>query len=138
MIDKNIVYKILAQNLQDNYSAPTTINWENVTYTPDVNTSWIQEFFVPNESPQVTLGTDGDVESYGFYQLNVKTPSGTGTVTSGTIVQELSEIFKIKTTLSLDGYDVYIESFNPAQGIEVDGWWVIPITIDWSCYMAIN
>jgi hypothetical protein len=138
MAQRNVIHRALATQINDNFSDVANMVWENTSYKPDLETPWFEEFFLPNDSKQASLGISGTQEDFGLYQINVRTPIGQGTFASDNYIQELSELFKIGTILLKDGEYIYIENSTAAQGIPEENWYVVPFTISWSCYMTIN
>lgn len=138
MINRPIIYKGLAQHLQNNFSLPNNVAWENVTFSSKGLDMWVKEYFMPVDTEQITLGEAGSIRDYGMYQLTVKTKTGIGTTQSQNYIQELSTLYKQGTAIVVDGYTIHIEATTPATGIVYEGWWSVPLTIDWSCNMTLN
>lgn len=138
MAQRNVIHRALATYLNDNFSLANKVAWENASFKPLPDEIWFEELFFPNISGQATLGTSGLQEDIGFYQINVRVPIGTGTIEADNYVDELTQIYKLGTTINKDGEEIYIENSTPAPGIKEDNWYVIPFTVNWSCKMTIN
>jgi hypothetical protein len=138
MAQRDVIHRALAVHINNNFSDASEVVWENTSYTPDLTTPWFEEFFLPNDSRQASLGLTGEQEDFGLYQINVNIPINQGTFLSDTYIDELSQLFKIGTILEKDGEKIYIENSTAAQGIPEENWYVVPFTISWSCYMTIN
>lgn len=132
------IHKALAGHLNTGFSLATNIVWENVPKSVDLDSPYFEELFMPNDSEQRTLGSAGETEDFGLYQINVNVPIGTSTLASEEYIEEISILFKSGTILSLNGVEILIEKSTPAQGYKQDNWYTTPITISWSCYLPIN
>lgn len=132
------IHKALARHLDDNFSLSANVIWENVKKTIEVGTPYFREMYLPNDTNQVSLGSSGETEDYGLYQINVQTPIGTGTLDAEEYIEELSILYKSGLKLIESGVTVLIEKSTPSQGFDNDNWRITPITISWSCYLPIN
>lgn len=138
MAQRNVIHRALATHLNSNFTAADKVAWENTEFSPSTDEIWFEEIFLPNDSEQASLGITGLQEDIGLYQINVRVPLNTGTIESDNYINELSQIYKLGTTIEKDGESIYIEQSSASQGIIEDNWYVIPFTISWSCYMTIN
>lgn len=132
------IHKALARQLNENFSLATDVVWENVKKTIDVTKAYFEEIYLPNDTEPKTLGSSGETEDFGLYQINVHVPIGTSTIQSEEYIEELSILYKSGIKLIESGVSVLIEKSTPSQGFKQDNWYTTPITISWSCYLPIN
>ena len=132
------IHKALARHLNDNFSKSSDVIWENVKKNLNVSSTYFRETYIPNDTEQKTLGSSGETEDFGLYQIDVLVPVGTSTIPTEEFIEELSILFKSGTHLIESGVDVLIEKTTAAQGFNQDNWYTTPFTISWSCYLPIN
>jgi hypothetical protein len=136
MAKRNIIHRALAIHLDDNFSKADNMAWENTNFNPVGKTEWFEEYFMPNDTREASIGIGGTQEDFGIYQINIRVPINTGTIQADNYVNELSHLYKIGTILEKDGEQVYIEGSTASQGLMEDNWYFIPFRVKWSCYMA--
>ncbi len=109
----------------------TNVAWPNTTYKRVNGTPFLEPTFVPGESVQAGLGTNGKNRQTGVYQVTVWDQAGIG---SGALIQKADEIitvFKRGTDLINGSVTVRISS-SWMGGIEQDGDWAfLNITVLW-------
>lgn len=134
---RSYIHKALARQLNENFSQSAYVIWENVHTEMTLNQTYFAEMYMPTDTEPRTLGSVGETEDYGFYQINIYTPINTSTIQTEAYIEELSILYKPGTHLIESGVDVLIERATPSQGFKLDNWYVTPLRISWSCYLPI-
>jgi hypothetical protein len=137
-LDRPNIRKALSSHIFNNFSKADKFVFENTKNNFNVDEIWFEERLLPSDSRQATVMKDGYVEDFGIYQVNVRVPVGIGTIEADQYIKELSILFKPGTTIEKNGIEVDITNSSPESGVEVDNWYVLAISIYWSCYMTIN
>jgi len=132
------IHKALSKHLYNNFSLPDNIIWENFPMELTLTEYYFQEYYMPTDTEQKTLGSSGEMEDFGLYQISIFSPIGVSTTTAESYVEEISGLFKSGTILTEASVSVFINKSTPAQGFKQDNWYITPITISWSCYLPIN
>lgn len=132
------IHKALAGYLNTNFSSSSNVIWENVKKDLIEGQIYVSEDYMPNDTNQITLGSSGEFRDFGLYQLTIYVPVGTSTITADTYIEELSNLYKPGTYITKSGVSVFIEKSTPAQGFQQDNWYMIPLTISWTCDLPIN
>lgn len=138
MSKRSVIHRVLSSHLNNNYSSPNNLSWENVSFTPSPNSIWIDEKCLYNDSEIATVGISGVQKDYGIYHLNIYAPLNRGTIAVGSVLDELTEIFRAGTILVKENERVYIDRTTPSQGLEMDNWYVVPFSIYWTSHQEIN
>ncbi len=137
-LDRNKIHRALATHLNDNFASASNVVWENTKKVFNVTDAWFEETFIPNDSRQATIMKDGYIEDFGIYRINTRVPIETGTIDSDAYIETLSKLYKPGTIITKEGLDIEITKATPSQGIPQDNWYVVPLSIYWSCYMTLN
>lgn len=138
MIDETVVPIALVLHLKTGFSLESNIVSENTKGTFTADQTWFEELYIPNDSVHTTIGTDGEVRKFGLYQINIRVPLNQGRLGALAYAQEIGLKFKPATKLYRSGYEIFIEKCEPAQGFQDDNWYLVPVTVYWSCDMTIN
>ena len=138
MIDETVVPTALVLHLKDGFSLVDNIVSENTKKEFTVDKTWFEEIYMPNDSTHTTLGSAGELRKFGLYQINIRVPLNQGRIGALTYAQEIGQKFKAGTKLTRNGYVIFIEKCEPAQGFVDDNWYLVPVTVYWSCDMTIN
>jgi hypothetical protein len=107
------------------------ISWPNVPYEPDGTSTFLSPNFIPNETLQVGLGSNGKDETNGLYQIDVVYPAGSGRTT---VTDSVADHFKRGTVLSYNGVNIRVRSVSIAQAITDGAYHFVPITVDFQTY----
>ena len=138
MIDELVIPTALVLHFKDGFSLSANIVSENTKGAFTAEQTWFEEVYIPNDSDQITLGTAGEIRKFGLYQINIHVPINQGRIGALTYVQEIGQQFKTGTTITRNGYEILIEKCEPNQGFISDNWYLVPVSIYWSCDMTIN
>lgn len=115
--------------LSGNFNLP--IAYENDSYTPVIDTPWMQLFFDPEMPEVVTLSGTGEDEHRGGLLLNLYYPKGRGVEDINTKADEIRNYFQAGQRFTYDGQEVGITSCGRSGGRTVDGWWSLTVTIEY-------
>lgn len=107
------------------------IAWPNVPYEPDGSSTFLSPNFIPTETLQVGLGSNGKDETNGLYQVDVVYPAGSG---RSTVPDVVADHFKRGTVLSYNGVNVRVRSVSIAQAITDGAYHFVPVTVDFQTY----
>jgi len=107
------------------------IAWPNIEFEPDAGTTFLRPAFLPADTLQVGLGSDGLDDTRGIYQIDVVTPAGSGRTT---ISDEVADFFKRGTTLSFNGVNIRIRSASIGPAIREGAWNFIPVSVSFQTY----
>lgn len=97
----------------------TPIAYPNKPFTPTPGVLWLKADFVPADNSPATLGTTGDDEITGFFQVGIYAPANSGDVTSVNWLDTLQAGFKNGSVISYQGRNVRITHSQHNAGNEV-------------------
>lgn len=108
-----------------------SIAWPNTQFEPAAGSTFLTPSFLPNETLQVGLGTNGKDETNGLYQIDVVYPAGNG---RSTIPDTVADHFKRGTVLSYNGTTVRIRSVSIDSAITDGAYHFVPVTVSFQTY----
>lgn len=116
------------------------IAWPNRAYKPTAGTSYLALNFLPAFTAQADLGTSGLNENLGVAQVDIWQASvaagGDGWAAAYDKADQIAEHFKRGTKLVNGGITVTIESVEIGPQLNEDGWFQIPVSINYRAYTA--
>jgi hypothetical protein len=110
------------------------VAWENDEYSPTKGTLYLKAVTLGDSSVQAELGDTGMDENVGVYQVDVVAPAGTGKNAGMVMTDLIGNHFKRGTYLTYNDRTVRIENVNSSEGIIADGWYTIPVSVNWIAY----
>ena len=106
------------------------IEHENTDYKPVEGTTYLQAFDIPITQDSAGVGVDSLIRCDGIFQINVKGPSGVGSIKNKTLADKIASWFKRGTTLtSPGGQDVKILRSEVNGGFNEEDWYTIPVSV---------
>ena len=107
---------------------PSAVAYTNVAFnTPDARTPWVEEAYLPGAADRITMGTLGNLEMSGLYQLTFYAPTGLDASALYGYADALVTHFAPDTPLTLSTGDVTRVRGRPApypsSVVQVDGGW---------------
>lgn len=115
--------------------ATSQIIYENRT-RPKGNGTYIQFHFVPNPPVPITLGAGGLDEMTGFVQIDYCTVMDTGEGEANSVAAACRDVFIAGKQLIFEGQVVRVLSCGRSNGRVIDGWFRVPITIQWTARLV--
>ena len=101
--------------LDGGFNLPTA--YENWAFSkPGPDEPWAALFLLPDKPRPVTLGPHGEDEHRGILQVDLHYPLNSGTAGRRFIH---------------NGTGVSVRSCGRGRGREDDGWWTVPVSINW-------
>jgi len=107
------------------------IAWPNIKYEPAGNATFLTPNFIPEETLQVGLGTNGKDETNGIYQIDVVYPAGQG---RSSVPDSVADHFKRGTVMSYNDVSVRVRSVSIAQAITEGAYHFVPISVNFYSY----
>lgn len=107
------------------------IAWPNTTYEPVTNTIYLRPNFIPDDTIQVTLGTNGKDETQGIYQIDIVSPRGSGRTT---LTDNVADHFKRGTVLTYNNLKLRVRSVSIAPAINDGAWFFVPVSVNINAY----
>jgi hypothetical protein len=112
------------------------IAWENVPYVPTLGTPYLEAHLLPAEPEILTLGATPYQERRGIFQVSCFYPSipsdnGWGKAKRG--AAEVVAAFPVTLRFVYNGLTVVIEKTWPGPGLSQDGWYMVPVSIQYHC-----
>lgn len=93
------------------------VAYEGRDFSPPANGKWLQIFNVPAERAVATLGTGGEDNLAGFFQINIYTPENTGTAPIYDLADHFLRFFQHGKILTYSGTEVRVHR-SEATGIQ--------------------
>jgi len=118
-------------NRLNTFSGGYDIAWPNINYEPAGNATFLTPNFIPEETLQVGLGTNGKDETNGIYQIDVVYPAGQGRSSEP---DSVADHFKRGTVMSYNDVNVRVRSVSIAQAITDGAYHFVPITVNFQTY----
>lgn len=110
------------------------VAYENVEYKPVDGQAWLRESYLPANSSTVGLEPTGSTDFVGVYQISIYTPLDDSKFEAHQLVDAITAHFTRGTVLSFEGLNVKIEQVNVAQGLRSNGWWLMPVSVNWRAF----
>lgn len=108
--------------------------WENVPYTPALNTAyqWVWLLPAPSGNPMF-----GDVsEERGILQIQLYYPHARGSLAAQTEAQRIMDHFPRGLTLTQDGQRVLVHQWPYMSPGRIDnGWYVLTVSVPYSAFV---
>lgn len=112
------------------------IAYPNLPYEPTVGTDYLRLSFIPALTEQADLGTNGRNVNLGIAQIDVFNAGQDGWSEAFDKADAIAEHFKRGTKLSNGGVTVTIEQVEIAAPLNIDGWYQLPVSINYRAYTA--
>jgi len=109
------------------------IAWENVGYTPDLGTAYLAAHLLPAEPSILTLGSTPYQERRGIFQVSCFYPALAGWGPAKTGAANVVAAFPATLQFIYNGLTVIIDKTWPGPGISQDGWYMVPVSIQYHC-----
>jgi hypothetical protein len=107
------------------------IAYENAAFTPVDGVLYLLETFIPNIKDQLGLGHSSADDYEGFYQITVNDSRSNRRFTAQEQARLLMLHFPRGAEYTFNGVKVKITSARVSQGITQEGWYSVPVTIEW-------
>lgn len=113
--------------------AATLTDWvfEGDNSDPGAAVKLARVFFVPGPISPATLSTSGENECYGFTQVDLKYPVGTGDSAARADYSTLYNAFTLGTWVSSGSQYVELKGCDRTQGRQSSDRYVVSVTINW-------
>ena len=106
--------------------------YENRAFSkPGPDGPWAALFLLPDKPRPVTLGPHGEDEHRGILQVDLHYPLNSGTAGINAKYNELASWFTAGRRFIHNGTGVSVRSCGRGRGREDDGWWTVPVSINW-------
>ena len=128
------VRSALVQRLVDLDLVPP-IAYENVGFDLPSSRSWLRFSFSPVSTGPVTLGGGGDDEVVGLAQIDVFTPTNTGTQEAYSIAETVKNTFVVGNIFTYGSTNVRIRSAHINVVGTIENQYQVTVTVNWSAYL---
>lgn len=118
------------------FGLPT--GYPNKNFSPKQGEPWAKVHFIPNQPSVGSLGTYGDDETDGIFQIDINYPLDQGNGDTNAKADQIRAHFKAGTSFSHNGQSVRVKSCGAGRGRSDGGWWRVPITVMWTARIARN
>jgi len=112
-----------------------SVAWQNTSYEPVLGTTYLRPTVLPGNTVGATLGSSGSDEHVGVYQIDIFTKAGIGRGVATVLTDTIGDHFKPVTELVYNAQTVRCVSVSIGAAREGDGWYQIPVDIN---YMAFT
>lgn len=129
-----LVRQALDGNMAANFSSQ--VAYPNAEFTPMQGVLWYRPTFLPAESEQAELGTNGRNRLQGLYQVDVFAPAGEGQKAAETAADAVVTAFKRGTNLPSGSLTVRLERAWREAAIEEADWYHVPVMVAWYAIAA--
>jgi len=107
------------------------IAYENAEYTPVEGTLYLRESFLPNIKDAVGVAHTSADDYEGLYQVSVMAGRGDRRFDAQEQARLISLHFPRGAEYTFNSIKVKITSARVSQGITDEGWYSVPVTIEW-------
>ncbi len=107
------------------------IRYPNKMYEPELDTTWLEIFYLNSSSNQYTL-ISGKEQLLGMLQIDISVPKDTGTYEIDTIIENIKEIFECNGIVRTEVGLVHIGKVYENGGYTSSSWYTKSLTIEYS------
>lgn len=106
--------------------------YKNQTFTnPDPDEPVSDASLLQDKPQPVMFAPQGKDEHRGIFLVNLHSPLNSGTAGINTKYNELASWFTAGRRFIHNGTGVSVRSCGRGRGREDDGWWTVPVSINW-------
>lgn len=106
------------------------VNWDNEGFNVVEGVAYLEVQNFPQDINPDEIGSSAPSRFDGFFQVNVKTPSGIGTKMATGYVTWLLATYKKGTPFTTaSGLIVRVRKTVPAGGLNDKDWYMVPVTV---------
>ena len=129
------IFDALFSRVEDlTFSPPIPVAWPNYKYTPVVGQKYIEARQLPNDTNRIMINGTTD-RLMGILMLTLNFPINYGEELAKEDVDTIIDHFATDLRLSSGDTQLRITKRpSPRQGLNMDGWWKIPILIDYEAF----
>src|SRR5580765_1681108 len=99
---------------------------------------WLRASLLPNDSFALSINDDGPNQYYGILQIDVFYGQEAGIIAPMRIAAAAASYFKNGTTMTQDGFTVFIMDVpRISQGLRDDPWVMVPVRIPYQS-LSVN
>lgn len=122
-----------------NTSGLPPIVFENVSYNPDTNVSFLSTDFIPTLRRPAVRGSNPIQRYQGLFAVTVYSKEGDGPANADEIAEKVIQAFEATTDLQFTNSEdetitVSIDYAERQRGLLETPWYYIPINIGWYTY----
>ena len=137
----NDIRAALESHLSDTAGLPSGIAYENVSFDPQVGTSFLKVSFVPTSRRPAVRGLSPQQRYQGVFRVFCYTPEGNGPATADDIANKVMTAFEATTSISFtnadnDTFKVSIDYSERDTGFVDTPWYYTVVNIGWYIYNA--
>ena len=124
----------LSSFIAGNFGLP--IAHKNKGYTPVLGTPYVELTVAQNDETAYSVSTTNETD--GVYRAILYYPENDdrGQFPAMEKAEEIRAHFPIESKINYDGVNVIIKSFQSAEGVPVDGWYKIVVTMNYKSYLG--
>lgn len=104
---------------------------EGKDYKPTNSTLYVRPTILPADTTQAELGSSGQDENLGIYQVDVFAPIDTGHGVAVTQADAIADAFARGTTLTYNSVNVRIRGVSRGAGRRDGAWYIVPVFINY-------
>jgi hypothetical protein len=112
------------------------VAWENLDYQPVQGVSYLRPTHIPASTNQAALGNSGEDRHDGIYQVDVIAEAGKGKGAAYTLADQVADHFARGTDLTYNGLTVTIRNTPRLTGRTSNGWFIVPVEVQYFAYTA--
>jgi hypothetical protein len=112
------------------------VAWENHRFRPPAGECWLRPSLLPAGPRRVGLGPSAPDLLQGVYQVSLFAPTGNGWGEARTLADAVLAHFQAGATLASAGVRVSLVRAGCSPAPEQEGWFHIPVNVNWQSYTA--
>lgn len=107
--------------------------WPNAQFTKpsDGVTPWAMITHIPNQPDSLSFDSN---EHTGIMQISVMYPLNYGTGAQNVKIDAVGSYFRAGRRFSYNGQTVQVVSLGVSGGLEDNGWWMVPVTVQYRAF----
>ena len=110
------------------------IAWENVSFSPTTNESYIQARMFPTMREPANRGTNPQMYYQGYYLFEIYCPEGVGPSTADNLADTLIDNFEATTDISYDGTIVSLRYAERDNGVQEGAHYMVAVRVGFYLY----
>lgn len=111
-----------------------SIAWENVSFNPDTDQSYVTCRMVPVIREPAVRGVNPQMYYQGYFLVECCVPEGKGPSSADDLADSILDAFEATTDISYSGTTISIRYAERDLGVQEGGHYRVPVRIGWYIY----